>query len=77
MMIGRWSDDIEVIVFHVVLLNRLFVTVVMSGEVGCCRLLLGSLVGVLVLSTMWLELEMMSFIRLPLWSSYGECHSFE
>ena len=49
--------------------------VVMSGEVGCWCALFGTLVGVSVLSVMWLELESVSEISSPRWSSVYECHS--
>ena len=40
---------------------------VMSGEVGCWCALFGTLVGVSVLSVMWLELESVSEISSPRW----------
>ena len=39
--------------------------VVMSGDVGCWCALFGTLVGVSVLSVMWLELESVSEISSP------------
>ena len=42
---------------------------VMSGDVGCA--LFGTLVGVSVLSVMWLELESVSEICSPRWSLGG------
>ena len=51
--------------------------VVMSGDVGCCCALFGTLVGVSVLSVMWLELESVSEIISPRWSSVYECQSVE
>ena len=47
--------------------------VVMSGDVGCWCALFGTLVGVSVLSVMWLELESVSEISSPRWSSVYEC----
>ena len=49
--------------------------VVMSGDVGCWCALFGTLVGVSVLSVMWLELESVSEISSPRWSSVYECHT--
>ena len=51
--------------------------VVMSGDVGCWCALFGTLVGVSVLSVMWLELEGVSEISSPRWSSVYECQSVE
>ena len=51
--------------------------VVMSGNVGCWCALFGTLVGVSVLSVMWLELESVSEISSPRWSSVYECQSVE
>ena len=51
--------------------------VVMSGDVGCWCALFGTLVGVFVLSVMWLELESVSEISSPRWSSVYECQSVE
>ena len=49
----------------------------MSGDVGCWYALFGTLVGVSVLSVMWLELESVSEISSPRWSSVYECQSVE
>ena len=51
--------------------------VVMSGDVGCWCALFGTIVGVWVLSVMWLELESVSEISSPRWSSVYECQSVE
>ena len=51
--------------------------VVMSGDVGCWCALFGTLVGVSVLSVMWLELESVSEISSQRWSSVYECQSVE
>ena len=51
--------------------------VVMSGDVGRWCALFGTLVGVSVLSVMWLELESVSEISSPRWSSVYECQSVE
>ena len=48
-------------------------TVVISGDEVCCSVVLGTLVGVFVLSVMWSELLMTSAISCPLWSSVYEC----
>ena len=50
---------------------------VMSGDVVCWCALFGTLVGVSVLSVMWLELESVSEISSPRWSSVYECQSVE
>ena len=50
---------------------------VMSGDIGCWCVLFGTLVGVSVLSVMWLELESVSEISSPRWSSVYECQSVE
>ena len=50
-------------------------TVVISGEVVCCSVVFGTLVG--VFSVMWSELLMTSAIRCPLWSSVYECQRIE
>ena len=50
---------------------------VMSGEVGCCSVVLGTLVGVSVFSVMWSELLMTSAICCPLLSSVYECQRVE
>ena len=52
-------------------------TVVISGDDGCCSVVFGILVGVLVFSVMWSELLMTSGIICPLWSSVYECHRVE
>ena len=44
----------------------LYVPSVMSGDVACWCVVLGTPVGVLVFSVMWLELLMMVEIRVPL-----------
>ena len=53
--------------------------VVMSGDVGCWCALFATLVGVSVMSVMWLELELesVSEISSPRWSSVYECQSVE
>ena len=51
--------------------------VVLSGDVGCWCALFGTLVGVSVLSVMGLELESVSEISSPRWSSVYECQSVE
>ena len=48
-------------------------TVVISGDDVCCCVVLGTLVGVFVLSVMWSELLMTSAIICPVWSSVYEC----
>ena len=52
-------------------------TVVISGDDGCCSVVLGTLVGVFVFSVLWSELLMTSTISWPLWSSVYECQRVE
>ena len=52
-------------------------TAVMSGDVVCCSVMFGTLVGVFVFSVMWSELLMTSAISCPLWSSVYECQRVE
>ena len=42
---------------------------VMSGDVVCCSVVFGTLVGVSVFSVMWSELLITSAMSCPLWSS--------
>ena len=42
---------------------------VMSGDVVCCNVVFGTLVGVSVFSVMWSELLITSAMSCPLWSS--------
>ena len=48
-----------------------------SGEVVCCSVVVGTLVGVFVFNVMWSEFLMTSAISCPLWSSVYECQSVE
>ena len=48
-------------------------TVVISGDVVCCSVVFGTLVGVFVFSVMWSELLMTSAISCPLWSLVYDC----
>ena len=48
-LIGRWSEESAVIVFHVARLVYVLCVSVMSGEDGCWFVAVGSLVGVFVL----------------------------
>ena len=52
---GRWSEFSACSVFHVICRVRVAGAVVMSGEVGCCSVLFGFLVGVSVLRVMCVE----------------------
>jgi len=61
-----------VIVDHVILFEMTFVAVDMSGEVGCCSIVVGMRVGKFSLSMMWLEFCISELMRLPLWSELGE-----
>ena len=47
------------------------------GDVVCCSVVFGTLVGVFVFSVMWSELPMTSAISCPLWSSVYECQRVE
>ena len=47
------------------------------GDVVCCSVVFGTLVGVFVFSVMWSELLMTSAISCPLWSSVYECQRVE
>ena len=49
----------------------------MSGEVACCSVVCGTLVGVPVFSIMCSELLIMSEISCPLWSSVCEYQNVE
>ena len=59
---GRWSEFRAYIGFQVVLLYGVVVIVVMSGEVTCCSVVCGTLVGVSVFSVICSELLIMSEI---------------
>ena len=74
---GKWSECSAFSVFHVMLLSSVSEAVVMSGEVGCCDVFGGFLVEVSVFRVMWVEFCIMSAMRVPLWSSMGECHRSE
>ena len=62
MNMGRWSEFSAYIVFQVVRLYSVVEIVVMSGEVACCSVVCGTLVGVSVFSMMCSELLIMSEI---------------
>ena len=49
----------------------------MSGEVACCSVVFGTLVGVSLFSILCSELLIMSEINWPLWSSVCEYQSVE
>ena len=59
---GRWSEFSAYIVCQVVRLYNVVEIVVMSGEVACCSVVCGTLVGVSVFILMCSELLMMSNI---------------
>ena len=61
-VMGRWSEFRACIVCYVVRLYSVVEIVVMSGEVACCNVVCGTLVGVLVFSVMCSELLIMSEI---------------
>ena len=71
-IMGRWSEFSACIVCQFVRLYSVVVIVLMSGEVACCSVVCGTLVGVSVFSVMWSELLIMSAISCPLWSSVCE-----
>ena len=48
-------------------------TEVIYGDAVCCSVVLGTLVGVFVVSVMWSEFPMTSAISCPLWLSVYEC----
>ena len=61
-IMGRWSEFSVCIVCQVVRLYSVVEIVVMSGEVTCCSVVCGTLVGVPVFSMMCSELLIMSEI---------------
>ena len=52
MIMGKWSEFRACIVCQVVRLYSVVEIVVMSGEVACCSVVCGTLVGVSVFSVM-------------------------
>ena len=61
-IMGRWSEFNACIVCQVVRSHSVVEIVVMSGEVACCSVVCGTLVGVSVFSMMCSELLIMSEI---------------
>ena len=61
-IMGRWSEFSACIVRQVVRLHSVVQIVVMTGEVACCSVVCGTLVGVSVFSVMCSELLIMSDI---------------
>ena len=61
-LMGRWSEFSACIVCQVVRLYSVVEIVVMSGEVTCCSVVYGTLVGVWVFSVMCSELRIISEI---------------
>ena len=61
-IMGRWSEFSACIVCHVVQLYSVVEIVVMPGEVACCSVACGTLLGVSVFSVMCSELLIMSEI---------------
>ena len=55
-IMGRWSEFSACIVYQVVWFYSVVEIVVMSGDVACCSVVCGTLVGVSVLSVMCSEL---------------------
>lgn len=76
-LIGRWSEESLCSVVQVVCLCRVLWIMVMSGDVFCCSLVFGVLVGVLVFSVIWVEFVIMFSRSSPLWSLVGEYHRSE
>ena len=76
-IMGRWSEFSACIVCQAVRLHSTVEIVVMSGEVACCSVVCGTLVGVSVFSMMCSELLIMSEISCPLWSLVCEYQSVE
>ena len=76
-IIGRWSDFSACIVCQVVRLYSIMEIVVMSGEVACCSVVCGTLVGVSWFSLMCSEVLIVSEISCPLWSSVCEYQNVE
>ena len=76
-IMGRWSDFSACIVCQVVRLYSVVEIFVISGEVVCCSVMCGTLVGVSVFSMMCSELVIMSEISCPLWSSVCEYQCVE
>ena len=70
--IGTWLELRAVMVDHVILFETTFEAVDMSGDVGCCCIVVGMRVGEFQLSMMWLESRMSELMKLPLWSDLGE-----
>ena len=62
LIMGRWSEFSACIVCQVVRLYSVVEIVVMSGEVACCSVVCGTLVGVSVFSMMCSALLVMSEI---------------
>ena len=65
---GRWSDERSMEVDHEARRKRVFEMEVMSGEVGCCWALFGTLVGRFWLRMRWSESVMRFSIKVPRWS---------
>ena len=61
-IMGRWSEFSACDVCQVVRLYSVVEIIVMSGEVACCSVVCGTLVGVSVFSMMCSELLIMSEI---------------
>ena len=78
-IIRRWSEvsACTCIVCQIVWLYSVVEIVVMSGEVACCSIVCGILVGVSVFSMMCSELPIMLEISSPLWSSVCEYQNVE
>ena len=77
MIIGRWSEDKDVLVFQVVRLARLEDMEVISGEVSCWVVCEGVRVCVFSLRMTWSEPWSSEVMTSPLWSGVGECQSCE
>ena len=76
-MMTKWSANSACGVVHDVRLYSVLDTVVISGDMFCCSVVFGTLVGVFVFSVMWSELLIPSAISCPLWSLVYECQRVE
>ena len=61
-IMGKWSEFSACIVYQVVRLYSVVEIVVMSGDMACCSVVCGTLVGASVFSVMCSELLIMSEI---------------
>ena len=67
---SRWSDDSAICVVYAVRFYSVLDTVVISGEYVCCGVVLGTLVGVSVVSVMWRDTNTLTW-----WQRYFQVSS--